>query len=92
MFVCVNTQRRAQARNLAAEYEARRRVGTLDSVRTDEDMKSKAAEEVKEAKDRLDRAIRAAYQHIIYLDERQRWEPGRGDHPSRWRQRDRSPR
>jgi hypothetical protein len=69
VFVCVNTQRRAQARNLAAEYEARRRVGTLDSVRTDEDMKSKAAEELKEAKDRLDKAIRAAYQHIIYLDE-----------------------
>lgn len=69
VFVCVNTQRRAQARNLAAEYEARRRVSALDSVRTDDDMKSKAAEEVKEAKDRLDRAIRAAYQHIIYLEE-----------------------
>ena len=69
VFVCVNTQRRAQARNLAAEYEARRRVSMLDSVRTDEDMKSRAAEELKDAKDRLDKAIRAAYQHIIYLDE-----------------------
>jgi hypothetical protein len=69
VFVCVNTQRRAQARNLAAEYEARRRVTMLDSVRTDEDMKSKAAEEVTEAKDRLDKAIRAAYQHIVYLGE-----------------------
>lgn len=69
VFVCVNTQRRAQARNLASEYEARRRVADLDAVRTDSDMKEKADIEVKEAKDRLDKAIRAAYQHIIYLSE-----------------------
>src|SRR5581483_3373357 len=69
VFVCVNTQRRAQARNLAAEYEARRRVTTLDAVRTDDDLKTKATDETKEARDRLDKAIRAAYQHIIYLEE-----------------------
>lgn len=69
VFVCVNTQRRAQARNLASEYEARRRVAALDAVRTDTDMKEKADQEVKEAKERLDKAIRAAYQHIIYLSE-----------------------
>lgn len=69
VFVCVNTQRRGQARNLASEYEARRRVAALDAVRTDSDMKEKVDQEVKEAKERLDRAIRAAYQHIIYLSE-----------------------
>jgi len=69
IFVCVNTQRRGQARNLASEYEARLRVTTLDAVRTDSDMKEKADQEVKEARERLEKAIRAAYQHIIYLGE-----------------------
>ena len=67
VFVCVNTQRRAQARNVASEYEARRRVAELDAVRSDDDMKEKAHRELKDAKERLDKAILAAYQHIVYL-------------------------
>jgi hypothetical protein len=67
VFVCVNTQRRGQARNLASEYEARLRVSALDAVKRDEELKSKADGEVTEALGRLDKAIRAAYQHIIYL-------------------------
>jgi hypothetical protein len=67
VFVCVNTQRRGQARNLASEYEARLRVAALDAVKGDEELKSKADTEVTEALGRLDKAIRAAYQHIIYL-------------------------
>jgi PASTA domain/Protein of unknown function (DUF499) len=69
IFVCVNTQRRSQARNVASEYEARRRVAALDAVRSDNDMKEKANQEVKDAKERLDKAIRAAFQHVIYLAE-----------------------
>jgi len=69
VFVCVNTQRRSQARNLASEYEARRRVAALEAVRSDSDMKEKADLEVKEARDRFDKGIRAAYQHILYLTE-----------------------
>jgi hypothetical protein len=69
IFVCVNTQRRGQARNLASEYEARRRVADLDAVRSDDEMKEKAEQEVKEARGRLDKAIQAAYQHILYLAE-----------------------
>jgi len=69
VFVCMNTQRRAQARNLASEYEARRRVAALEAVKTDPDLKEKADAEVKEARDRLDKGIRFAFQHIIYLRE-----------------------
>ena len=69
VFVCVNTQRRGQARNLASEYEARLRVSALDAVKSDTDLKSKAGAEVTEALGRLDKAIRAAYQHIIFLKE-----------------------
>jgi len=69
IFVCVNTQRRAHARNLASEYEARHRVAALDAVKSDSDLRSKADEEVLETRNRLDKAIRAAYQHIIYLQE-----------------------
>jgi hypothetical protein len=69
VFVCVNTQRRGQARNVASEYEARRRVAALDAVRSDDEMKERADREVKEARERLDKAIRAAFQHIIYLTE-----------------------
>jgi hypothetical protein len=68
VFVCVNTQRRGQARNLTSEYEARLRVAALDAVKRDEELKSKADAEVTEALGRLDKAIRAAYQHIIYLN------------------------
>jgi hypothetical protein len=68
VFVCVNTQRRGQARNLASEYEARLRVSALDAVKSDEELKSKADAEVTEALGRLDKAIRGAYQHIIYLN------------------------
>jgi hypothetical protein len=69
VFVCVNTQRRGQARNLASEYEARMRVSALDAVKGDPDLKSKAAAEVTEARGRFDKAIRAAYQHVLYLKE-----------------------
>jgi hypothetical protein len=69
VFVCVNTQRRGQARNLASEYEARLRVAALDTVKSDPDLKSKADAEVTEALGRFDKAIRAAYQHIVYLKE-----------------------
>jgi hypothetical protein len=69
IFVCVNTQRRSQARNVASEYEARRRVAGLDAVRSDNEMKERADQEVKDARERLDKAVRAAYQHVIYLAE-----------------------
>ena len=69
VFVCVNTQRRSQARNLASEYEARLRVSTLDAVKGDAELKAKADAEVTDALKRFDKAIRGAFQHIIYLKE-----------------------
>lgn len=69
VFAVVNTQRRAHARKLAVEYLARKRVADIEAVRADEDLFDKAKAEVKEAESRLRKAIRDAYQHVIYLGE-----------------------
>ncbi len=69
VFAVINTQRRANARKLAVEYLARKRVADVDAVRTDEDLARKAHEDLTEARKRLEEAIRDAYQHLIYLGE-----------------------
>lgn len=69
VFVCVNTQRRGNARKLAVEHLARKRVAEIDAVRADDDLHEKAKEEVKESRRQLDKAVKAAYQHIVYLGE-----------------------
>jgi hypothetical protein len=69
VFAVVNTQRRANARKLTAEYLARKRVADIDAVRTDEDLARKAREDLTEARKHLEEAIRDAYQHVIYLGE-----------------------
>ncbi len=69
VFAVANTQFRANARKLAAEYIARKRVADIDAVRADEDLAQKAREDLVEARRRLEEAIRAAYQHVFYLGE-----------------------
>jgi len=69
VFACVNTQRRANARALATEYLARQRVLDIDAVRADDELLREAKDKAKEARDRFERAVRSAFQHIIYLGE-----------------------
>lgn len=69
VFVCVNTQRRANARGLATEYLARQRVLEIDAVRADEELLQEAKTKAKEARDRFEKAVRGAYQHVVYLGE-----------------------
>lgn len=69
VFACVNTQRRAQARGLATEYLAWKRVASLDTVLASDETKSTALEHRREAEKRLRKAIKEAYQHILYLGE-----------------------
>ena len=67
VFACANTAVRRQARGLAAEWLARKRVALLPAVRADQDMKKRAREEASEAKKRLDKMVRQCYKHIVYL-------------------------
>ncbi len=67
VFACANTLLRAQARGLAAEWLARKRVSELPSVVADSDMHQKAKEETRKAQQQLDKRVRLCYQHIVYL-------------------------
>jgi hypothetical protein len=69
VFACVNTQRRAHARGLATEFLARERALEIDAVRADEDLLREAKDRAKEARERFEKAVRNAFQHVIYLGE-----------------------
>lgn len=67
VFCVINTQLRKVARQVAADYIAWSRVADLDAVKTDDELSGKAQEELREAKKSLHKAVRRAYQHVIYL-------------------------
>lgn len=67
VFAVVNTQRRAQARNLAAEYLARSKALAAPEVQNDDDLKATGTQELASARDQLEKALRRAYQHIAYV-------------------------
>ena len=67
VFGVVNTQRRAQARNLAVQYLARERALKAPEIQSDAELTQTGRRELSEAKDQLEKAIRRAYQHVVYL-------------------------
>lgn len=67
VLACANTALRAQARGLASEWLARRRVAELPSVEADPPMRDKARESERKAKTELDKKVRLCYKHIVYL-------------------------
>lgn len=69
VFACVNTQRRGHARGIATEYLAWKRVASLDAVSSSAELKAQADEQRSEAERRLNKAVKEAYQHILYLGE-----------------------
>lgn len=69
VFACVNTQRRGHARGIATEFLAWKRVASLDAVISSEELKAQADEQRSEAERRLRKAVKEAYQHILYLGE-----------------------
>lgn len=69
VFACVNTQRRGYARGIATEYLAWKRVASLDAVSSNAELKAQADEQRSEAERRLKKAVKEAYQHILYLGE-----------------------
>ena len=67
VFAVVNTQRRSQARGAAGSYLAWDRVAAMDAVRGDDELAEQAREERAEARRNLEKAVRRAYQHVLYL-------------------------
>lgn len=67
VFAVVNTQRRSHARAIAVEYLAWERVLDAPEVQTDDALRDKARIELAEARSRLQKALKRAYQHVAYL-------------------------
>jgi hypothetical protein len=67
IYAVVNTQRRTLARALAAEFLARQRALATPEVQSDVDLTSTGNRELSEAKDKLEKAVKRAYQHVAYL-------------------------
>lgn len=69
VFAVVNTQRRGLARSYATEYLARERALSTPEVQGNEELKTAGSKERADAKSRLDKALRRAYQHIVYVSQ-----------------------
>lgn len=67
VFAVVNTQRRDSARQKIYDYIAWQRVCALESVRSSPEQLAEARKQFADIKDRTEKAIRAAFQHVIYL-------------------------
>lgn len=67
VFAVVNTQRRAFARQIAVEYLAWDRVLDAPEIDADETLRERAKAEKAEARNRLQKALRRAYQHVAFL-------------------------
>lgn len=67
VYAVVNTQRRSLARGLAVEYLARLKALAAPEVQADEDLKLTGTKELATAKQQLEKTVRRAYQHVIYL-------------------------
>ena len=67
VFAVANTATRAQARGLASEWLARKRVAELPALRDDEDMAARAKRDADEALKALDKRVRLCFRHVVYL-------------------------
>lgn len=83
VFCVINAQARKVARQVAADYVAWSRVADLDAVKTDDELKAKALDELTEARKSLHKAVRRAYQHVVYLGQGEGGE-GRAVHEFRF--------
>lgn len=67
VYAVVNTQRRSLVRGLAIEYVARQRALAAPEVQNDSELKSTGTKELAAAKDQLEKALKRAYQHVVFL-------------------------
>ncbi len=67
IFAVVNTQKRKTVRQSARDLVAYGRVAEIPAIADDEALKTQVGEDIREAKDRLVRHLRSAFQHLVYL-------------------------
>ncbi|GAB3943561.1 DUF499 domain-containing protein [Kribbella albertanoniae] len=67
VYAVVTTQRRAHARSLAVEYLARHKALVAPEIQNDAELKSTGTKDLAAAKQQLERAIKRAYQHAVFL-------------------------
>jgi hypothetical protein len=67
VYAVVNTQRRALARSVAAEYLARSKALAAPEVQADDELKATGNKELASAREQLEKALRRAYQHVAYV-------------------------
>lgn len=67
VFAVVNTQRRSLARGMAVEYLARQRALAAPEIQNDDELKAVGTKELSEAKQQLEKSIKRAYQHVVFL-------------------------
>lgn len=67
VYAVVNTQRRSLVRGLAVEYVARQRALAAPEVQNDNELKAAGTKELAAAKDQLEKALKRAYQHVVFL-------------------------
>ena len=67
VYAVVNTQRRSLVRGVAVEYLARQKALAAPEVQADEELKVTGTSELRNAKDQLEKALKRAYQHVVYL-------------------------
>jgi Protein of unknown function (DUF499) len=67
VYAVANTQRRSLARTLVTEYLARQRALATPEVQLDADLSATGNRELSDATEKLEKAVKRAYQHIAYL-------------------------
>lgn len=67
VYAVVNTQRRGNVRGIAVEYLARQKALAAPEVQGDEELKASGTKELSAAKEQLDKALKRAYQHVVFL-------------------------
>lgn len=67
VFSVVNTQKRKTVRASARDLVALGRVAEIPAIADDEALNTQVGQDIREAKDRLVRHLRSAFQHVVYL-------------------------
>ncbi len=67
VFALVSAQGRARVRGMAVEYLARQKALSAPEIQNDDELKANGSKELAKAKEQLERTIKRAYQHIVYL-------------------------
>lgn len=67
VFSVVNTQKRKTVRASARDLVALQRVAEIPAIADDEALNTQVGDDIREAKDRLVRHLRSAFQHVVFL-------------------------